>query len=73
MDALLQQNCTAAKAAGIEVYSIAFKAPAQGEAALNACALLLKSSYFYDASNNSDLMAAFAKIATDISDLRLTQ
>ncbi len=73
MDALLQQSCTAAKAAGIEVYSIAFSAPAQGEAALNGCASLPKSNYFYDAANNADLMAAFAKIATDISDLRLTQ
>jgi Flp pilus assembly protein TadG len=73
LDSLLQQNCTAARAAGIEIYGIAFAAPAAGAAQINQCASLPKASYYYDAANNAALLAAFQQIATDISDLRLTQ
>jgi hypothetical protein len=73
MDRLLQLNCTAARAAGIEVYGIAFAAPARGRGQINGCASEPKGTYYYDAANNAALLAAFREIAVDISDLRLTQ
>ncbi len=73
MDSLLQQNCTAAKAAGIEIYGIAFAAPASGQTQINGCASEPKVNYYYNAADNTALLAAFQSIATDISELRLTQ
>lgn len=73
LDALLQQNCTAARAAGFEIYGIAFAAPPAGAAQIEACASLPKSSYFYNAEDGDALLAAFQQIATELSDLRLTQ
>jgi len=73
MNSLLQLNCTAAKAAGIEIYGIAFAAPAGGQTQINGCSSAPKENYYYNASDNSKLLAAFQQIATDISELRLTQ
>lgn len=70
---LLQQNCTAARNAGIEVYGIAFAAPTAGAAQISACSSEPKATYYFSASNSGDLLSAFRAIATDISDLRLTQ
>ena len=72
MNMLLQQNCTAAKNQDIEIYGIAFAAPANGQAQISSCATNV-TEYYYDATNYDDLMAAFREIATQISDLRLTQ
>lgn len=75
MDALLQQNCKAAKDAGIEIYGIAFAAPTNGKTQIQNCANPDQTSvkYFYDATDNAALLAAFTTIASDITDLRLTQ
>lgn len=69
----LALNCTAAKNAGVEIYGIAFAAPTNGQTQISNCSSDPKVSYYYDASNNALLTAAFNQIATDISDLRLTQ
>jgi Putative Flp pilus-assembly TadE/G-like len=73
MNTLLQQNCTAARNAGIEIYGIAFAAPANGTAQINGCSSSPKENYFFDASDSAKLSAAFRMIAVDISELRLTQ
>ncbi len=75
LDSLLQQNCTAAKAAGIEVYGIAFGSTvtANGQTQIRNCSSEPKETYYYMAGDNTGLTAAFHKIAEDISELRLTQ
>ncbi|MBL9051802.1 MAG: Tad domain-containing protein [Tabrizicola sp.] len=72
MNSLLQANCTAAKNAGIEIYGIAFAAPAGGQAQIQGCSTNVEN-YYFDAKNGEDLRSAFNTIATYISDLRLTQ
>lgn len=72
MNTLLQQNCAAAKAAGVEIYGIAFAAPANGQSQIQNCATNVEK-YYFDAQNGGQLRSAFNMIATDISDLRLTQ
>jgi Flp pilus assembly protein TadG len=73
LNALLQQNCAAARAEGIEIYGIAFAAPTAGQAQINGCSSEPKDNYYFNATDNGKLMAAFNAIATDISELRLTQ
>jgi hypothetical protein len=73
MNTLLQTNCTAARDAGIEVYGIAFAAPASGQAQILGCSSSPEENYYFNATDNAKLMEAFNAIATDISDLRLTQ
>jgi len=76
MDSLLHQNCAAARNnAGIEVYGIMFDdAPStRGINAIRGCASSPYTTYYYEPKKADDLRAAFADIATDISDLRLTQ
>jgi Flp pilus assembly protein TadG len=73
MNSLLQTNCTAARAAGMEIYGIAFAAPTNGQTQINGCASSPKENYYYNATDSANLLSAFRKIATDISDLRLTQ
>lgn len=72
MNTLLQQNCTAAKNEDFEIYGIAFAAPTNGQTQIQNCATNVQE-YYYDAGSYEDLMAAFRDIATQISDLRLTQ
>lgn len=73
LNTYLSQNCTAAKNAGIEIYGIAFAAPANGQTQISNCSSDPKVNYYYDAKDNGKLTAAFNQIATDISELRLTQ
>lgn len=84
MNTLLQQNCAEARnavdnasnpGAGIEIYGIAFAAPANGKTQIQNCSSPddIDTKYFFDATNNADLIAAFNTIASDITDLRLTQ
>jgi Flp pilus assembly protein TadG len=73
MNTLLQTNCTAAKAAGIEIYGIAFAAPLNGQTQINNCSSSPKENYYFNAVDGDKLLAAFKAIATDISELRLTQ
>lgn len=75
MNSLLQQNCKAARDSGFEIYGIAFAAPTNGKSQIQNCASPddPNTKYFFDATNNADLIAAFNSIASDITDLRLTQ
>jgi hypothetical protein len=75
MNTLLQQNCKAARDADFEIYGIAFAAPTNGKTQIQNCASPNDddTTYFFDATNNADLIAAFNSIASDITDLRLTQ
>ncbi|MFN4129927.1 MAG: pilus assembly protein TadG-related protein [Paracoccaceae bacterium] len=73
MNSLLQTNCAAARDAGIEIYGIAFAAPAAGQTQINGCSSSPKENYYYNATDGDKLLAAFRAIATDISELRLTQ
>jgi hypothetical protein len=63
------------KGGGIEVYGIAFgeTISANGQAQINKCSSSPKENYYFLASDGDKLMAAFKAIATDISELRLTQ
>ena len=73
MDAILSTNCTKAREAGIEIYGIGFTAPPIGQTAISDCSSSPKSNYYYDAADNTALLAAFRQIAANISELRLTQ
>ncbi|NGM46419.1 pilus assembly protein [Rhodobacter sp. SGA-6-6] len=72
MDARLDQVCEAAKAKGVLIYGIAFEAPAGGASAIKGCASSPASTYFFDA-NGLEIRTAFALIASNLSQLRLTQ
>lgn len=73
MNASLQSSCTQAKDRGVVVYGIAFEAPPTGMTQIRNCAL--SDSYFFDASTTGglDIQTAFRTIATNITQLRLTQ
>jgi hypothetical protein len=73
LDSMLSTNCTAAKTAGVEVYGIAFAAPTEGQAVISSCASNPKENYYFNSTNGAALDAAFQQIATNISELRLTQ
>lgn len=72
MDARLDQVCEAAKAKGVLIYGIAFEAPAGGASAIRGCASSPASTYFFDAKG-LEIRTAFALIASNLSQLRLTQ
>ena len=69
-NALLKASCDAAKANGIQVFAVAFEAPANGEAVMADCAT---SVNHYFNTNGDDLSAVFQAIAEQVTDLRLTQ
>lgn len=58
-------TCTAAKAAGFQIYTVAFMAPARGQALLSACASNI--SNYYNAQQMSDLVTAFKTIGQQAS------
>ncbi|MFN3822573.1 MAG: Tad domain-containing protein [Pseudorhodobacter sp.] len=70
MDTRLQQICTLAKNNGILIYGIAFEAPANGINQIRACAT--SESHFFDVEG-LEIRTAFRSIASNISQLRLTQ
>jgi Flp pilus assembly protein TadG/uncharacterized protein YegL len=59
-DTATKQWCDSARAAGMQVYSIAFMAPAAGQALLSYCAT--DASHFFAAQNAQDMIAAFKYI-----------
>lgn len=73
MNNSLQASCTQAKDRGVLVYGIAFEAPAGGITQIRNCAI--SDSYFFNASTTGglDIQTAFRTIATNITQLRLTQ
>ncbi|WP_180995981.1 pilus assembly protein TadG-related protein [Tabrizicola aquatica] len=79
MNSLLQTNCAAAKATGMEVYGIAFGAGSSGETQIRGCASAKgsdpsdKTGYYFQPQTSAELATVFRDIASQISKLRLTQ
>lgn len=65
-----EEFCDAMKEEGIVIYSVAFKAPDEGEEILEYCAT--GPGFSFKASSGQQLAAAYHTIATNISDLRLS-
>lgn len=70
MNAQLQGVCNRAREENVIVYGIAFEAPANGTAQIEACSST--PSHFFDATG-LEIQSAFRSIASNISQLRLTQ
>lgn len=70
MDTQLQQICTQVKNQGVTVYGIAFEAPTGGQTQIASCA---SSSAHYFNATGLQIKTAFRAIASNISQLRLTQ
>jgi len=60
LDAETLVTCTAARKAGITIYTVAFMAPANGKTLLLACAGT--TANYYEADNMASLVAAFKEI-----------
>lgn len=79
MDARLQTSCAAAKAAGMEIYGIAFSAGSIGETQIRGCASAKgsdpndKTGYYHAPQTATELTTVFRDIASQLSKLRLTQ
>ncbi|WP_158454117.1 TadE/TadG family type IV pilus assembly protein [Octadecabacter temperatus] len=69
-NARLSDICEAARDEGIVIYTVAFEAPSNGQTALRDCAST--PSHYFDVQG-SDISDAFAAIATNIRNLKLTQ
>lgn len=65
--------CDKARADGIKVFTVAFKAPQRGQTLLRGCAT--DPTYYFQAEKSEDLVAAFKAIGDKASNLvvRLTQ
>jgi Flp pilus assembly protein TadG len=72
MDSRLDEVCEAAKDEGVIVYGIAFEAPTNGSDAIRDCASSPSSTFFFDV-DGLEIGTAFALIASNLSQLRLTQ
>jgi Flp pilus assembly protein TadG len=71
-DTRLDQLCELVKAQGVLVYGIAFEAPTRGQNVIRGCASQPSSTYYFDA-RGLQIRTAFRLIASNISQLRLTQ
>ena len=72
MDTTLQQSCDFARVNDVIVYGIAFQAPASGYTQIRNCSST--PGHFFDAADDQfDIQTAFRAIASNISQLRLTQ
>lgn len=70
MDDTLQATCDQAKADGVIVFGIAVEAPTHGQDVIRSCTS--SDAHYFDASA-ATLNTAFAAIATNITQLKLTQ
>jgi Flp pilus assembly protein TadG/uncharacterized protein YegL len=72
-DTVTKQWCDTAKANKVEIYSVAFMAPQRGQDLLKYCAT--SSSYYFEAEETADLVAAFKAIGERASAMvsRLTK
>lgn len=71
MNASLQQSCGLAKQNNVLVYGIAFEAPSNGQAQILQCAT--SAAHYFDAQNGAEIQAAFRTIASNLTQLKLTQ
>lgn len=58
-------DCTDAKDNGIEVYTVAFKAPSSGKTLLKKCAS--STGHYFDATQSAQLIAAFKEIGAQVA------
>ncbi|MFP5078611.1 vWA domain-containing protein [Rhizobium sp. YIM 134829] len=72
-DTATKKTCNDARAKNVTVYTVAFMAPAKGKSLLQSCAT--SPSHYFPAENANALIAAFASIGRDASQLavRLTK
>lgn len=63
--------CDNMKAQGIRIFSVAFRAPARGQAILQYCAS--NAGHYYQASNQNQLHQAYEDIAIALTELRISQ
>jgi|GEM_PF-297651 len=63
--------CDRMKLKDVRVYAVALNAPRAGKEVLSYCAT--GSDYYYEPETAADLIEAYRKIATSISDLRISQ
>ena len=62
--------CKEMRDAGVQIYSVAFKAPAAGQAVLKNCAS--SPAHYFEPEDGDELIAVYEEIATSLSNLRLT-
>ena len=62
--------CKEMRDAGVQIYSVAFKAPASGQAVLQNCAS--SPDHYFEPEDGDELIAVYQEIATSLSNLRLT-
>jgi hypothetical protein len=73
MDTLLQQACAAARGDGIIIYGIAFQASTAGQTQIRNCSTDGVTGSHYFNATTMNIASAFQSIASNISQLRLTQ
>ncbi|MEL7039980.1 MAG: TadE/TadG family type IV pilus assembly protein [Pseudomonadota bacterium] len=66
-----RELCDNMKGAGLTVYSVALNAPNAGKQVLSYCAS--GSTYYFEPETAAELTDAYRKIATSISDLRISR
>jgi Putative Flp pilus-assembly TadE/G-like len=71
MNNQLQSVCNQAKDRNVIVYGIAFEAPAGGQAQILQCSTDVE--HFFNATNAAGMRSAFRAIASNITQLKLTQ
>ena len=70
-DAQARALCDRMKTAGVKVYTVALNAPSSGQNVLRYCSS--GTEYFFEPETADELSDAYKKIATSISDLRISQ
>lgn len=70
-DAQARALCDGMKTKNIKVYAVALNAPTAGKRVLEYCAS--GADYFFEPETAAELTEAYRKIATSISDLRISQ
>lgn len=70
-DAQARALCDQMKLTGIKVYSVALQAPSSGRRVLSYCAS--GPDFYFEPNSAAELSDAYRKIATSISDLRISQ
>ncbi len=73
MDTLLQQACTAARDQDVIIYGIAFQASTAGQTQIRNCSTDGVAGSHYFNATTLNIASAFQTIASNISQLRLTQ
>jgi Flp pilus assembly protein TadG len=71
MNTTLQTSCAQAKANDVLVYGIAFEAPLNGQTQISQCAT--SPSHYFDANGRDEIREAFRMIASNLTQLKLTQ